>query len=210
MTLPDHHDISTRGQLPSDFACRNLERTLCRLGCAIPFAAMVAMVAGPGSAFAANCTAVQTNFVARVECQIADQETLLGYFNTLPSLTGGAALVTANLRTEENIYLNSTQQQKIASGTVFIVQGQTLQANILLRAFPGNPNYFYNSAGLPTAPVLPVSVTDAVQAITDNSQVIATKPFFGKANVYGRLRTVARTGRLDRQPAALSGVGRDS
>ena len=113
------------------------------------------------------------------------RKTLLGYFNTLPSLTGGAALVTANLQTEENIYLNSTQQQKIASGTVFIVQGQTLQANILLRAFPGNPNYFYNSAGLPTAPVLPASITDAVQAITDNSQVIAMKPFFGSANVYG-------------------------
>ena len=79
------------------------------------------MVAGPGSAFAANCTAVQTSFVACAECQIADQETLLEYFNTLPSLTGGVALVTANLRTEENIYLNSTQEQKIASGTVFIV-----------------------------------------------------------------------------------------
>ena len=143
--------FATRGRCRLTSLCQNLVRTLCRLACAIPFAAMVATVAGPGSAFAANCTAVQTSFAARAECQIADQETLLGYFNTLPSLTGGAALVTANLQTEENIYLNSTQQQKIASGTVFIVQGQTLQANILLRAFPGNPNYFYNSAGLPTA-----------------------------------------------------------
>ena len=198
MKLADHHGISIRGQLP--------KRTLCRLACAI---ALGAMVAGPGSAFAANCSAVQTSLVARVECQIADQKTLLGYSNTLPGLTGGAALVTANLQTEENIYLNSTQQQKIASGTVFIIQEQTLQANILLRAFPGNPNYLYNSAGLPTAPELPASVTDAVKAITENSQVVAMKPFFGKANVYGCLRTVARTGQLDRQPAALSGVGRE-
>lgn len=68
---------------------------------------------------------------------------------------------------------------------MFIVQGQTLPANILLRAFPGNPNYFYNSAGLPTAPELPVFIADAVQAVTDNAQVVAMKPFFGKADVYG-------------------------
>ena len=153
--------------------------------CAIPFAAILTPTMAPGSAFAAGCTAAQATFVERARCQIADQETLLGYFNTLPSLAGGAALVTANLQAEEKIYLNSTQQQKIASGTVFIVQGQALQANILLRAFPGNPNYFYNSAGLPTAPVPPASITDAVQAITDSAQVIAMKPFFGSADVYG-------------------------
>jgi subtilase-type serine protease len=153
--------------------------------CAIPFGAMLTVMMAPGSAFAAGCTAAQASIVERARCQIADQETLLGYFNTLPSLAGGAALVTANLQAEETIYLNSTQQQKIASGTVFIVQGQDLQANILLRAFPGNPNYSYNSAGLPTAPVLPASITDPVQAITDSAQVIAMKPFFGRADVYG-------------------------
>ena len=101
MKFADHHGISITGQLP--------KRTLCRLACAI---ALGTMVAGPGSAFAANCTALQTSFVARVECQIADQKTLLGYLKPLPSLTGGAALVTANLRTEENIYLNSTPSRR--------------------------------------------------------------------------------------------------
>ena len=40
MTLADHHGISTRGQLL--ISPPNLARTLCRLACAIPFAAMVA------------------------------------------------------------------------------------------------------------------------------------------------------------------------
>jgi hypothetical protein len=71
----------------------------------ISFAATVATLAGPGPAFAANCTAVQTSLVARVACQVADQKTLLGYFNTLPGLPGRAALVTANLQRGRAIYL---------------------------------------------------------------------------------------------------------
>jgi subtilase-type serine protease len=59
-------------------------------------------------------------------------------------------------------------------------------ANILLRAFPGNPNYYYNSEGLPTAPDLPASVRAAVEAITFNSQLNNIKSDFGiSPDIYG-------------------------
>ena len=140
---------------------------------------------GIAPSLAANCSSAQANLIARVQCQVAGQEAVLAYFNTLPGLAAGNALLAANLRTEEVLYLGSTQQQRIASGTVFIIQGQALQANILLRAFPANPNFVYNSAGLPTAPELPASVTGAVDAIILHSQVVAMKPLFGSADVYG-------------------------
>ena len=51
---------------------------------------------------------------------------------------------------------------------------------------PGNPNYFYNSAGLPTAPALPAPVAAAVDAITSNAQLDNVKSDFGiSPNIYG-------------------------
>ena len=111
---------------------------------------MLAIIGGgAGSAFAQCC---DPGYRA-VPRQTADQEKLLSPFNTLLGTPAGWPLLNTNLQTENNIYLNSTQAQKIASGTVLVVSA--VPANILLRAFPGNPNYFYNSAGLPTAPALP-------------------------------------------------------
>ncbi len=123
--------------------------------------------------------------------QANDQEMLLAPFTTLLTTPGGPALLAANFQTENDIYLTSTQAQKIAAGTAFII-GTTpqndvvLEANVLLRAFPGNPNFGYNSNGLPTAPALPSAVEDAVAAIAGNSQVDAMKPYFGMAKIYDK------------------------
>jgi subtilase-type serine protease len=138
---------------------------------------VLAAIAAPLSAFADGCSGLAA-------CQTADQEALLAPFNTLLGSPAGRALLTANLETDEAIYLNSTQAQKIASSTVLVVMA--VPANVLLRAFPGNPNYFYDSTGLPTAPDLPASVAAAVQAITFNAQLDNLKSDFGMSpNVYG-------------------------
>ena len=149
MTLVDHHDFATRGGPSSDLARGNLVRTLCRLLRAVPFAMMLATAAGPGSAFA-QCATANTVLCDK---QTAEQEKLLSPFNLLRDTAAGVALLNANLQTDNSIYLNATQAQKIASSTVLVVSA--VPANILLRAFPGNPNFLYNSAGLPTAPCAP-------------------------------------------------------
>ena len=87
---------------------------------------------------------------------------------------------------QENIYLNSTQAEKIASATILIVP--SMPANILIRAFPGNSNFYYDAQGLPTAPALPSSVATMVGNILSNVQMIAMKPYFGTAISMARLR----------------------
>ena len=67
-------------------------------------------------------------------CQIQHQETLLAPFNALPGTPAGQAVLTINLHTINAIYLNSTQAEKVASGTVLIPQA--IPANLLLRASP--------------------------------------------------------------------------
>jgi autotransporter-associated beta strand protein len=155
----------------------NFERPPRRLLCAIPFATMLAAMGGLDSAFAQSCTGQCATL------QAADQEALLSPFNSLLDSPAGMALLMANLQAEENIYLNSTQAEKIASGTVLIVPD--IPANILLRAFPTNPNFGYTPAGLPNAPALPSNVTDATNDIENNSQIDAMKPYFGAVNSYG-------------------------
>ncbi len=59
-----------------------------------------------------------------------------------------------------------------------------IPANILIRAFPGDPKFHYDSLGLPVAPLLPPTVLAAAAAVAGNNQVSSTKPFFGLANVY--------------------------
>ncbi len=146
---------------------------------------MLAVMAGTGSAFA-QCATPDTVLCAK---QTADQERLLSPFNQLLSTAAGAALLNANLQIDNGIYLNSTQAQKIASSTILVVSA--VPANVLLRAFPGNPNYFYNSAGLPTAPDAPASVQAALEAITFNAQLNNIKADFGiSPNVYGHAYTL--------------------
>jgi subtilase-type serine protease len=151
----------------------------------IPLAAMLAIMGGAGSAFA-QCATADTVLCAK---QTADQEKLLSPFNQLRGTAAGVALLNANLQTDNGIYLNSTQAQKIASSTVLVVSA--VPANVLLRAFPGNPNYYYNSAGLPTAPDAPASVRAALEAITFNAQLNNIKGDFGLSpNVYGHAYTL--------------------
>ena len=185
MTLADQRDVSAGCRPWLDLAAALRQRTPCWLACILLVAATLAALAASPPALAVNCSSAQANLIARVQCQVAGQEAVLAYFNTLPGLAAGNALLAANLRTEEVLYLGSTQQQRIASGTVFITQGQALQANILLRAFPANPNFGYGPTGLPIAPELPTSVTRAVDSVILHSQVVAMKPLFGSADVYG-------------------------
>ncbi|UYO51917.1 phosphatase PAP2 family protein [Rhodopseudomonas palustris] len=115
--------------------------------------------------------------------QAADQEALLAPFNSLPSTAQGRAVLDANLAKQVEIYLNSTQAEKIAAGTVLILPA--VPANVLLRAFPGNPAYGYNAQGIPTAPTLPPSILKMEAAIIGSNQIVAMKPYFGTTDVYG-------------------------
>ncbi len=128
-----------------------------------------------GAAFAGGCGSITA-------CQIQQQEALLAPFNALLGTPAGQAVLTANLQTINAIYLNSTQAQKIAAGTVLIQQD--IPANLLLRALPGNPNFGYDAAGLPTAPPPPSSVNAALNDIYGNAQLDALKSDFGVINVY--------------------------
>jgi subtilase-type serine protease len=135
---------------------------------------MLAMMAVPGSAFAQapSCTG-----------QCADQAALLSTFNNLTLTAAGRALLDANLATENNIYLNSTQAEKIAAGTILMVD--SIPANVLLRAFPGTSLVIYNPPGIPTA-TLPPSIQAMVGNISSNVQINAIKPNFGGTlDVYG-------------------------
>ncbi|HTI80320.1 MAG TPA: autotransporter domain-containing protein, partial [Acetobacteraceae bacterium] len=142
---------------------------------AIPLAISLTMVPVPDTAYADGCSSVTA-------CQTEQQEALLAPLNTLLGTQAGQSVLSANLQSINAIYLNSTQAQKIASGTVLIPQA--IPANLLLRAFPGNPNFGYDSAGLPRAPTPPGSVTAAVTDIYDNTQLDALKTDFGAVNVY--------------------------
>jgi subtilase-type serine protease len=146
-----------------------------RMALAISLAMSLTMMLAPAAPFAGGCGSV-------AECQIQQQEALLAPFNALLGSAAGQAVLTANLQTINAIYLNSTQAQKIASGTVLIPQD--VATNLLLRAFPGNPNFGYDSAGLPRAPPPPGSVTAAVTDIFNNTQLDALKTDFGTVNVY--------------------------
>ncbi len=140
---------------------------------------MLSVMAGAGTAFA-QCTTVIT---ALCSAQAADQAMLLAPFNALLGSPAGTAMLNANLQTQDAIYLNSTQAQKVASGTVLIPQ--LIFANVLLRAFPNNTNFGYTSAGLPFAPALPASVAAAVNDIGSSAQLNLMKISFGAVNVYG-------------------------
>ena len=122
--------------------------------------------------------------------QVTGQELLLVPFNLLRDTTAGLAFLNANLNTENAIYLNSTQAEKIAAGTVLIPQ--FISANVLLRAFPDNPNFGYTPTGLPSAPPSPASVANAVNDILNNQQITALKPYFGNVNIYGKTYGLVR------------------
>lgn len=143
----------------------------------IPLAVALVVTSGAIPASAENCT-------GRCAAQTADQEALLAIFNALLGSDQGHTLLDANLAKENNIYMNSTQADKIASGTILILPA--VPANVLLRAFPGNPNYYYNAQGMPTAPALPTSIEVMAAAIISNEQIVPMKYGFGAVNVYGR------------------------
>lgn len=138
------------------------------------FAAM--LTAGPAAAQSCN---------AQCAAQTADQEALLSPFNALLDTPAGRAVLAANLQTEESIYLNSTQAQKVTAGAVAIIQD--VSANILIGAFPNNPNFYYDPAGLPTAPAAPSSILTAVRSVLADVQLVPVKTFFGQPyDVYGK------------------------
>ncbi len=156
--------------LANGFARRKLARPLRRLPSAIALASMLAAIGGP--AFAQGCTG-----------QCADLGVLLSPFTSLLRTQGGLALLNANLQAEENIYLNSTQAQKVTAATNVLLP--YMPANILIGAFPGNPNFGY-SGGLPSAPPLPPSVLTAAGSILNVPQMEALKTTIGQIDIYGR------------------------
>jgi hypothetical protein len=79
------------------------------------FAITLAALLWPGVSSADDCSGLAA-------CQATDQARLLGPFNALLGSPAGAAVLATNLQTQNAIYLNSTQAQKVASGTVLIVQ----------------------------------------------------------------------------------------
>ncbi len=127
MMRADRRGTSTRRQSPS--SCVPLQCPLGRLLTAIPFVMLLATMGGAAPAVGQSCTGL-------VACQSLDQENLLAYFNTLRSVPGGQALLDANMKTEESIYLNANQAQKIASGTVFILPFSRVPSSRLLSGGP--------------------------------------------------------------------------
>src|ERR1700748_3026927 len=91
----------------------------------IPLAAVLAIVLATDGALAADCGSAAA-------CQIQQQEMLLAPFNSLGATPEGRRGLGPNLQTINAIYLNPTQAQKTASGTVRIQQD--IPANLLLRA----------------------------------------------------------------------------
>jgi autotransporter-associated beta strand protein len=145
---------------------------------------LVRLFAAVVFATAAGPAAAQSCDAQCVAAQAADQESLLLPFASLLNTPEGLALLAANLSTEETIYLNATQAQRATSGTVAIIQD--VSANILIGAFPNNPNFHYDAAGLPTAPTLPTSVLTAVHAMLANTPIVPVKTFFGQPyDIYG-------------------------
>ncbi|MGD0187181.1 MAG: autotransporter domain-containing protein [Roseiarcus sp.] len=162
------------------FVCSSFYRLRRWLLCVVPFATTLFMMSAPVSADP-TCSG-----------QCADQVTLLAPFNSLWNLSGpqnpaDAAVLALNLQEEENIYLSATQAQKAASATILVIPD--ISANLLIRAFPNNPNFYYDQVGWPHAPALPSSVANAVNDVDINSQINAMKPTFGDANVYGHAYT---------------------
>jgi outer membrane autotransporter protein len=151
-------------------------------------AALLALLAGAAPACAQQpCPAPDPSVPATVLCneQAAGEAALLLPFNSLPDTAAGMAVLRASLQTEESIYLNSTQAQKIAAGTAFIIDD--LYANVLLRAFPHNPNFGYSQEGLPSAPALPAAVQAEVDAIDANASAQLATLKLGLRNDYGKV-----------------------
>ena len=156
----------------------SLKRSRRSFLCIAPIATTLAIVSATGSS-AQTCTG-----------QCADQATLLAPFNSL--WTSGTnedkAVLAANLQAEQDIYLNASQAQKVASGTILIVPD--ISPNLLIRAFPNNPNFYYTRVGWPIAPALPSSIAAAINDVGNNSQINAMKPYFGGVDVYGHAYTL--------------------
>lgn len=135
------------------------------------------MATGSGAGFSETCS-------GPCVLQVADQASLLAPFKNLLSSPEGRTLLDVNLQKQNDIYLNSTQAEKISAGTILIPTA--VPANVLIRAFPSNPNYFYDAQGIPTAPALPASISGVVGAVVNNTQTIGLKAYFGLAqDTYG-------------------------
>ncbi len=142
------------------------------LGCVAAALASLILVSS-GSASAQTCA------------QCTDQVNLLSPFTTLLSSPAGLALLNANLQTEQNIYLNASQARKIVAATDAL--DQDLPDQVLIHAFPANPNFGYNASGLPSALPLPPSVLQALDAVGGQAQVGVLKDYFGQNyNIYGK------------------------
>jgi subtilase-type serine protease len=159
------------------FRCR-CERARRGFLSVVPLATALTIV-GTTAASAQTCTG-----------QCADQATLLAPFNSLwtSGTSEDKAVLDANLLAEENIYLNATKAEKAASATILVAPD--ISANLLIRAFPNNSDFFYTPVGWPVAPTLPPLVAAAVGDVVGGNQIVAMKGYFGAVDVYGNAYTL--------------------
>jgi len=154
----------------------NPKTLLRRLRFAILFAAILAIMGQAGSS------------LAEVKCTGACQDmgnNLLSGFGKLLSSSEGQALLEANLKTEEHIYINSTQSRKIIAAEDALIT--YVPQNILIHAFPTNPNFFHSAAGIPVTAGLPDHVTNAVQSIAFTNIPLPLQEYLGLTfNIYGK------------------------
>ena len=190
-------------QLAALFVRRRLARSRRCLLCVVPLAASLV----------ATSAAVAADPACNAQC--ADQITLLAPFNSLWNPSGSqdpldAAVLAANLQEEVDIYLGATKAQKAAAATILVIPD--ISANLLIRAFPDNPNFYYDRTGWPHAPALPESVAKAVSDVEEQQPDQRDEADVRRSQ---RLRPrilhdVAGTNRHPWQSAAVSGVERRS
>ncbi|MGO9773808.1 MAG: hypothetical protein ACLPSW_30530, partial [Roseiarcus sp.] len=158
----------------------NLAAPVRRLWWAILLVALTA----PGAALAPAQCAPTT----QPPTLCSDQANLLSPFASLLNSPAGLAVLGANMQTEEAIYAGaSAARRTLAAENALITYAPQ---SILIGAFPNNPNFYFNAAGIATTSTpIPSSVTTAVTSVTNNMATGATtgdlKTYFGQIDVYG-------------------------
>ena len=162
---------------------------LIRLNLAAPvrrlwWAILLVALTAPGAALAQAQCAPTT----QPPTLCSDQANLLSPFASLLNSPAGLAVLGANMQTEEAIYAGaSAARRTLAAENALITYAPQ---SILIGAFPNNPNFYFNAAGIATTSTpIPSSVTTAVTSVTNNMATGATtgdlKTYFGQIDVYG-------------------------
>ena len=145
---------------------------------------LLVALAAPGATLAQTSQCAPTT---QPPTLCSTQAILLSPFASLLDSPAGLAVLEVNMQTEEAIYAGaSAARRTLAAENALVDQAPQ---SILIGAFPNNPNFYFNAAGIPTAPTLPTPVTTAVTSVTDNMASGAVtgdlKSYFGQFDSYG-------------------------